>query len=150
MDEMEIVRKISHLFYAMRKDNLGFPHTGKPKMGHRDIMMLDTILRMNQTGDLVKMSDLSAYFNVTPAAVSQMIKTCEQKKWVERILLENDRRSVYIKVTDEAKSIIQGCERHMTDKLIAFIEVLGEEDAEALVRILEKAVQFSQKEKKKE
>ncbi|MEG0709025.1 MAG: MarR family transcriptional regulator [Longicatena sp.] len=145
MDEMEIARKITHLFYTMRKESLMKP-SNNHKIGHRDIMMLDAIMRINAEGDLVKMSDISTYFNVTPAAISQMIKTFENKNWVERILLENDRRSVYIKVTKEAKEMINGCEKHMSDKLLLFIEELGAEDAQAFIRILEKASIFYKKE----
>ncbi|WP_416327497.1 MarR family winged helix-turn-helix transcriptional regulator [[Eubacterium] hominis] len=143
MDEMEVVRRLTHLFYAFRKENA----TGlnnHPRIRHKDIMMLDAILSIND-GDLVKMSDISTYLQVTPAAVSQFIKGYEKKGWVERIVLENDRRSVYIKVSDQAKEVMQTCEKHMTKSLYEFIEALGEEDAENFLRIMEKAVEFSKR-----
>lgn len=143
MDEMDIVRKVTHLFYVFRKENM-MKSEEHPKMKHRDIMMLDAIMKLNN-GDLVKMSDISTYFQITPAAVSQLIKGFEKKQWVERIVLENDRRSVYIKVSDSAKQMINSCERHMRDTLIAFIEELGEDDAQAFVRILEKGLAFSKR-----
>ena len=146
MDEMEVVRRLTHLFYMFRKENdHGFDN--HPKIRHRDFMMLDAILAIKQ-GDLVKMSDISTYLQVTPAAVSQFIKKYEKKGWVERVVLEADRRSVYIKVSDEAKAAIKACERDVTDTLCAFIRDLGEEDAEAFVRIMEKAYEFSTKRKK--
>lgn len=37
----------------------------------------------------------------------------------------------------------------MTERLVEFIEELGEEDANAFVRILEKALAYSQKRKEK-
>ena len=67
--------------------------------------------------------------------------------WVERVVLENDRRSVYIKVSDQAKEVMKGCEKHMTESLYEFIEALGEEDAENFLRIMEKAVEFSKQKK---
>lgn len=143
MDEMDIVRKVTHLFYVYRKENM-LKSEEHPRMRHRDIMMLDAIMKLND-GDLVKMSEISGYFQITPAAVSQLIKGFEKKQWVERIVLENDRRSVYIKVSDSAKQLISGCERHMRDTLLGFIEELGEEDAEAFVRILEKGVEYSKR-----
>lgn len=147
MDEMEYVRKITKLFYLFRKDNaIGFGQE-HPKIRHRDFMMLDAILSIKQ-GDLVKMSDISAYLQVTPAAVSQFIKNYEHKGWVERVVLNDDRRSVYIKVSQEARQVIDSCQREVTDTLYAFIKSLGEEDAEAFVRILEKAYEFSAERKK--
>ena len=139
MDEMDIVRKVTHLFYMFRRDNL-LKKDDHPKMKHRDIMVLDAIMKLND-GNLVKMSELSDYFQVTPAAISQIIKQFEKKGWVDRILLDTDRRSVYIQVSEDA--------RRMTERLVEFIEELGEEDANAFVRILEKALAYSQKRKEK-
>lgn len=143
MIEMEIVRKITHLFYLFRNEHsFKLDDKNQPIIKHRDVMMLDAILKIND-GDLVKMNDLSCYFQVTPAAISQMMKQFEKKGWIERIVLDSDRRSVYIKVNDDAKQMINGCEKRINETLIAFIETLGKEDSEAFVRILEKAVAFS-------
>lgn len=147
MDEMEIVRRLTHLFYMFRKENAS-SFDDHPRIRHKDIMMLDAILSIN-SGELVKMSDISSYLQVTPAAVSQFIKGYEKKGWVERVVLETDRRSVYIKVSDEARHVMKSCEKHMTESLYQFIEALGEEDAEAFLRIMEKAVAFS-KEKREQ
>lgn len=138
MDEMDIVRKITHLVYTHRRD-AAFTGQKQSSMKHRDIMMLDAIIKM---GDLVKMSDISTYFQITPAAVSQCIKNFEKKGWVERTILDSDRRSVYVRVSDEAKKLVQEMEENMKQQLIAFIAELGEEDAEAFVRILEKGFDF--------
>lgn len=142
MDEMDIVRKITKLFYDFRKQDGFFPHKEQGDMKHREIMMLDTIMKMNQSNDLVKMSEISSSLGITPAAVSQYIKNFERNGWVERIVLENDRRSVYIKVTPSAKEMIKYNETHMIETLVGFIEVLGKDDAEALVRILEKSATY--------
>lgn len=143
MNEMDIVRKITQLLYAFRKDNfLNNERKSKFKLKHRDIMILDAIMRINH-GDLIKMSDLSDYFAVTPAAISQIIKQFEKEGWIERIHLESDRRSVYIRVSDEAQQMLKNCEDFMTKHLVDFIEYLGEEDANALVRIIEKAFTYA-------
>ena len=52
MDEMDIVRKVTHLFYMFRRDNL-LKKDDHPKMKHRDIMVLDAIMKLND-GNLVK------------------------------------------------------------------------------------------------
>lgn len=138
MEEREIVRRLYHLFYMMRRESFRMsserqvPH----HMGGRDLMMLDAIM---QNGNMVKMSEISTYFHITPAAVSQMIRSFEKKNWVERVVLENDRRSVYIKVSEEGRHLIEQNEKHVTEKLVEFIELLGEDDANALIRIMEKA-----------
>lgn len=149
MDEMDIVRKVTHIFYMFRKENASIPKNDEFELSHRDIMMLDAVSKINQ-GEPVKMGDLSTHFQITPAAISQIIKSFEKKDWIERIILENDRRSVYIKVTPKAHEIIENCEKRMINKLVAFIESLGKEDSEAFVRILEKAMVFSKESNKKD
>ena len=116
MDEMDIVRKVTHLFYMFRRDNL-LKKDDHPKMKHRDIMVLDAIMKLND-GNLVKMSELSDYFQVTPAAISQIIKQFEKKGWVDRILLDTDRRSVYIQVSEDARRMMKNCEAFMTERLV--------------------------------
>lgn len=138
MDEMEIVRRLYHMFYLMRRESfrMASEHQAPHPIGGRDLMMLDAIV---QNGNQMKMSEISSYFHITPAAVSQMIRSFEKKNWVERILLENDRRSVYIKVSEQGAKMIEQNEKHVTEKLVEFIEMLGEDDAQALIRIMEKA-----------
>ena len=137
MDEMEIVRRLYHIFYMMRKEGVAFSENKEHHhaIRGRDLMLLDMIV---QNGNMMKMSDISTYFNITPAAVSQIIRLLENKNWVERVILDNDRRSVYIVVSDIGITLIKENEQHVTEKIVELLAVLGEEDGEALIRILEK------------
>ncbi len=146
MDEMEIVRKITHLIYAYRHD----AHCDlleKGKVRHRDIMVLDAIIKM---GNQVKMSDISSYFHITAAAVSQEIKHLESKGWVTRKTFENDKRSVYVCVCEDAKKMLKKEQMKIRTRLIEFIDEIGEEDAQAFIRILEKGLAFYQQKKKED
>lgn len=140
MDEREAAQRLFHLFNVFRQEHAP---KGKKKTGmdQRDMMMLKAIMKLNQ-GDTVKMSQLSDYFHITPAAISQGIRNFENKGWVERVILEEDRRSVYVKVTDKAKKLILNCEHHDTEKVVDFLRYLGEEDYLALIRIMEKAIKY--------
>ena len=48
------------------------------------------------------MNQIKDHFHVSPAAVSQGIRSFEQQGWVERVILESDRRSVYIRIQKKA------------------------------------------------
>ena len=80
---------------------------------------------------------------MTPAAVSQTIRIFEQKGWVERVRPAHDRRTVYIRVSDEGRNHMGECLEQMQQNLQSFITLLGEEDAAAMVRILRKAIDFT-------
>ena len=86
MNEQKVVQEILYMLYLFQKEN-GTMLKARPKpeeMNHREIMVLQAICRMHPDGTPVKMSDLSAFFQVTPAAVSQTIRAFERKEWVER------------------------------------------------------------------
>lgn len=142
MNEQKVVQEILYMLYLFQKEN-GTMLKARPKqMNHREVMVLHAICRMHQSGEPVKMSDLSAYFKVTPAAVSQTIRIFEQKGWVERVRPAHDRRTVYIRVSDEGQNHMGECLEQMQQNLQSFITLLGEEDAVAMVRILRKAIDF--------
>lgn len=141
MTDIEKAKRLVHLFYIMRKEHTPHDHQGPCGFRQRDFMTLNALMTRinNQADGLVKMSDMSVYFRITPAAVSQMVREYEKKGWIERVVLESDRRSVYLKVTDEAKALLKQNEEAAMQGIIEFIDFLGEEDSEALIRILEKA-----------
>lgn len=140
MDEMEIVRRIYQIFYTMRKDGMKmFDENHVHEMSSRDMMILDVLA---QSGDMLKMSELSQHFNITPPAISQIIRSLEEKHWIERVVRKEDRRSVYIKLSIEGSQVMKQCEKRMIDKLTDFIDYLGEDDAQTMLRILEKSKNY--------
>lgn len=146
MSDTEKAKQIAHLFFitnkSMKAGNLRDFHD--QHMRKRDVWMLGTLsgyIKDNQV-EMIKMSEISTYFHITPAAVSQMIKEYERKGWVERTVLSQDRRSVYLKVTDEGLKMLKQNEEEAMKDLIDFLAFIGEEDSDALIRILEKAASF--------
>lgn len=139
-NENEIAQELNRLFYTIRMEHAP---KGKKKvnMEHRDIMLLNGITQMNQ-GQPIKLSQISEYFHISLAAVSQGVRIFEKNGWIERVMVEHDRRSVYIQVTEAAKRHVQDRENEVNQQLINFIRYLGYEDSMALIRITEKAGQF--------
>lgn len=148
MKEKEIAQELSKLFFLMRHETApqGNRKTG---MGHRDIMILNGIHDLGKD-DMVKMSAISEFFHITPAAVSQCIRNFEHEGWVERVILDSDRRSVYVKVTKKAKQVMKVCQDEMWKNLLAYIHFLGEEDSEQLLRIMDRTVAFFKEKSKTE
>lgn len=140
MNEMDIVHKVMRLLYLFRQEHVSIFGVDNKEMSHRDFLILDTIMKLNPIDCHVKMSELSTHFQVTPAAISQTVNALEKKGWVERIHLASDRRSVYVKVKDETKEHMYKKGELMKKNLASFIAMLGEDDAQALIRILEKAI----------
>lgn len=143
MTDIEKAKELTHLFYVLSKQhNRTFHH--EQHMKRRDIMALGMVQSMiaKQEDGLVKMSEISEMFRVTPAAVSQMVREYEKKGWLERVVLDSDRRSVYLKVTKEAIALIHKNEEEAMQSITDFVRYLGDEDSDALLRILKKANEY--------
>ena len=110
-------------------------------MSLRDMLILHEVGRMNEQG-MLRMNQIRDHFNVSPAAISQGIRSFEEKGWVERVTLENDRRSVYIRMTDKGERLMKEKEEEFIERMMDYFSFLGEEDSNNLVRIVEKTVEY--------
>ena len=75
MNEQEIAQKMMRLAYDMRQRS---EPRGRKKMtmNSRDMMILHGIIHLNPEG-MIKMSQIKDHFHVSPAAVSQGIRSFE-------------------------------------------------------------------------
>ena len=144
MNDIEKAKRLSHLFYIMRRGHMPKPSHLSQELRIRDMMVLDVIKEAieRQKDGLVKMSDISMHFRITPAAASQMVREYERNGWLERVILDSDRRSVYLKVTNQAMELLKQNEEKLMQGIVDFIHYLGETDSDALIRILEKAKEY--------
>ncbi|MBP3871833.1 MAG: MarR family transcriptional regulator [Faecalicoccus sp.] len=108
----------------------------------RDLVYLSYILSNDEEG--VTMSQIAKHFKVTPAAASQIITIYENKGWVERQRSKTDRRTVYVKVTDEIKEKLNKKNEEQQEKYRVMMEYLGPEDSESLIRILGRVKEYLQ------
>ena len=134
MDEIEIIRTITTLI-QLRKKKLH-----KSRIRHRDMMVLDMILRKENQ---IKMSELSELFSVSKAAVSQEIDHLEALGWVQRKPSMTDKRTTYLSVTSEGQERLHIEQDRLKHHFSDFLQELGNEDSQALVRILQKAIAFN-------
>ena len=141
MDEIEMIRKITTLMYSYRHE-AHCKSMQKDKVRHRDMMVLDAIVKKENH---IKMSDLSSHFSITKAAISQEIKRLEELGWIEREKETTDKRAVYLCVTPLGIQTLALQQKKVKAKFVEFFDELGEEDTQALFRILEKGLEFYKK-----
>ncbi|MEG0265063.1 MAG: MarR family transcriptional regulator [Erysipelotrichaceae bacterium] len=140
MEDYEKVRRFFHLTYIF-KNQFSEKNEKHDDLSPRDCMMLRTIIKLGKENP-VKMSMISDHFHISPAAISQVARKFEMKGWIERIILDSDRRSVYVQVTPQACKMLRVKEKQIAQRLESFLSYLGEEDSSALIRIMEKAIEF--------
>lgn len=86
----------------------------------------------------VTISDLSHFLGQTPSAVSQTVKSLEQKHMVERVPGRADRRVITVRLTAHGREVFADVEAALTGRLDRITETMGREDTEQLLALLEK------------
>lgn len=81
-------------------------------------------------------SELADRAWVSSARIANILRALEAKGWVEREHSNTDRRRVHVMVTDKGFQDIEIKRREFEDRAAAFLEQLGEEDTNELVRLL--------------
>lgn len=110
---------------------------------HPSIMALRGIKHCNnstENGNLqgIKMSEISKFMDISKPATTQIINDLEKRGYVKRTLTENDRRVVYIRLTESGNEILDRGEKEAFASMAKIIDSLGENDTEELIRILKK------------
>ena len=100
------------------------------------------VSRLEGEGRSVRSGDIAKCGHATPSAVSQTLKSLEEKGLITRQRDKGDSRAVTVHLTEEGRAFsARGRELHeqMIDEVLTY---LGPEDAEHLVRIVERLAEF--------
>ena len=98
------------------------------------------VSRLEGEGRKVRSGDIAKCGQATPSAVSQTLKSLEEKGLIKRQRDKGDSRAVTVHLTENGRAFsARGRELHeqMIDEVLTY---LGPEDAEHLVRIVERLV----------
>lgn len=124
---------------------LGHKCSPYPQIPHGEFMILASIdgylSRMKEEGKTlpgIKVSELSKSTHSSVPATSKVIRHLEEKKLVERIADEKDRRVVYVALTQAGEGILSKSKEQFNHYIAMIIGRLGTEDADDLIRICTK------------
>lgn len=96
-------------------------------------------------GGTLTPSELADRAWVSNARVANILRALEHKGLVERKHSQNDRRRVNVSLTQAGEAEIQAKQRDFENHAEAFLEQLGEEDTQEMVRLLRRANQIIDK-----
>lgn len=108
----------------------------------RDFMFLAGVNNLTSKGEAVKMSDVAEFFQITPAAVSQIIRRLEDAGFVERTMTKEDRRSVFVSITKEGKEALANDSSAKETKMQGLLRYLGDDDSDELLRLMERVLDY--------
>lgn len=84
------------------------------------------------------MSELSDVMKWTKPATTQAVNRLVAKNLLQRILSDEDRRLVYVKLTDKGIELFEKAKKHMRTFLLELITRMGEKDTDALINLMNK------------
>jgi DNA-binding MarR family transcriptional regulator len=108
------------------------------EMPRSEIKMLKLIKLHTTEASGVTISTLSEHLAISKPAVSQMINVLEDRGYVERITTKNDRRIVYVKLTDAGEHSLERALQAVMKVLNEIFGKMGEEDTKTLLALLDK------------
>ncbi|MFN8530376.1 MAG: MarR family transcriptional regulator [Anaerolineae bacterium] len=82
------------------------------------------------------LSELAKQMQVTLPTMSNTVSTLEERGWVTRRRDEQDRRVVWIEITEAGRDTYGVVQTHMIDQIATLLEGLTEDDREQISRAL--------------
>lgn len=102
------------------------------------IQYMDMIQRLEKQGIQVKISDISDVMNLPRPGVTRTVKEMEKKGYLRKIASPDDGRVTYISITEEGWKLFRKYDEHYFGELSADLSDISEEDADCMIRTIEK------------
>ena len=106
------------------------------------IQYLDVIQSLERKGIQVKVSDLSDAMELPRPGVTRIVKEMEEKGYLKKMASEADGRVTYIAVTRKGTNLSQKYDEQYFKSLLPYMEEISDEDAECMIRTIEKFYQI--------
>ena len=106
------------------------------------IQYLDTIQSLEGQGVQVKVSDISDAMELPRPGVTRTVKEMEEKGYLQKIASEEDGRVTDIAVTRKGTNLSQKYDEQYFKSLLPYMEEISDEDAECMIRTIEKFYQI--------
>lgn len=103
-----------------------------------DLIVCGKLLRNEEENRLTQVKDLSDYMNISRPAVNTILNRLEDRGIIERVRLKEDRKSVYVKLTEKAYALYEVEKLKVSKVMDKIVLSLGETEANKLVELLEK------------
>lgn len=150
MEPEQINQRVSELeqvLHQMKRNKMDFPPCGGLKKS--EIFVLRQIHRLTKDQPVMP-SELAKVGDVTLAAITHHLNSLEEAGFIVRESSTDDRRNIYIKLSDQGKELADTLEKAFKEKITGMVEFLGDADAEELIRLVNKIAIYLQNDKQEE
>ena len=121
---LKLIVAIGRLSVQQKQNSNLFPQMNQSESGVF-LAMLQIMAEKPDT-ELFPLGELNSYLDYTRPNLSQTINKLEDKNYVERVTLKDDRRVTYIRLTEEGKEMLQEKHSSIADRMNKIKDILGE------------------------
>ena len=99
----------------------------------------DALVHLEETPDGLRMNELAERILYSKSGFTRVVDRMEEAGLVQRVHPENDRRSIFVVLTDQGRTMLEHARRHHRHSIEQhFSGHLADTDIKALTRALEK------------
>jgi DNA-binding MarR family transcriptional regulator len=139
MTEHELAEALLHKFVR----SMRMIHARKVSdMSRGELFVLQLLAERRE----VQPADICAGMGVSTARVATLLNGMERKGWVRRLPDPADRRKIRIAITEAGDNRAFEHRRNMIDRVSRLLRELGEPDALALLRIMDRLIGIMERE----
>ena len=112
----------------------------KSTYNNTEMRVIAEIVSANVQGKRIISTELAKTLGVTRSAVSQMVNRMEEKGIIVRVPAANDRKKVYIELTEKTKELYGKEKNRLCERLDKVLALMGREDMEKLLSLTAKFI----------
>ena len=109
---------------------------------HVEAHTIMVIAAMTRRGESIRPGLIAKCDRTTPSALSQTLKSLEEKGFIVRERADGDSRGVTVALTEAGRALDDEGRRRHDERIDSLIEFLGEEDAREMVRLIGRFAEF--------
>ena len=103
------------------------------------ISWYDTLVHLEEAPEGLRMNELAERILYSKSGLTRVVDKMDEAGLVRRVRPENDRRSIFVLLTDEGRSTLERARRHHRHGIQEhFSQHLADSDVKALIRAFEK------------
>ena len=106
------------------------------------IKYLEVIQILEKKNSHIRVSDISEILNLPRPGVTRTVKEMEKKGYLKKVASPDDGRVTYISITEEGRKLSCKYDKQYFSELVPWMEDISEEDADCMIRTIEKFYQI--------
>lgn len=142
MGKKDAVMEFIEILEGLRRYRRWYRDRSIPVRKNEMMLLMFLVHRLPPDSPGLQPSELGKMLRLTRPTITSMVNSLEEHGYVVRINDEEDRRAVFVRPTEQGVELVNRARESFATNIAELINFLGEEDAQELIRIMEKVRLF--------